>query len=100
MIYKNQLAAISLGLFCSLSSVSYAAEEPSVMLDRPGAGMKELKVGDVVPDEYQRESLEIKDWKKYKLQAPEEHEQWVEIKDKYMLISVPTGTIKEMVNKQ
>ncbi|MFJ7885096.1 RcnB family protein [Pseudomonas sp. NPDC096917] len=99
MTCKKQLAAISIGLLCSLSSLSYAADEPSVTLNRSGVGAEELKVGDVAPDEYQRESLEIKDWKKHKLQAPGEHEQWVEAKGKYMLISVPTGAIKEIVNK-
>ena len=99
MTYKKQLAALSMGLFCSVCSFAYAADEPSVTMDRPGAGAVEMKVGDIVPAEYQRESLEIKDWRNRKLQAPGEHEQWVEIKGKYMLISVPTGTIKEMVSK-
>lgn len=99
MTYRKTFAALTIGLLCSMSSLSYAADEQSVTLDRSGAGAVELKVGDVAPPEYQRESLEIKDWKKRNLQAPGEHEQWVEIKGKYMLISVPTGTIKEMVNK-
>jgi Ni/Co efflux regulator RcnB len=99
MTYKQLLTASSLALLCSVSGLTHADDEPSVKLDRPGAGVKEFKVGDVVPDEYQRKSLELKDWKNRNLKAPEQHEQWVEIKGKYALISVPTGTIKEMVNK-
>jgi Ni/Co efflux regulator RcnB len=99
MICKKPLAALSLTLLCALSSLAHAADEPSVTLDRPGTGDREYTVGDPVPDEYQRESLEIKDWKSRLLKAPGEHEQWVEIKGKYALISVPTGTIKEMINK-
>ncbi len=97
MTCNKRLAALSIGFLCSLSSLSYAADEPSVTLVSPGAGAQELKVGDVAPEEYQRESLEIKDWKSHKLQAPGEHEQWVKIKGKYLLISVPTGAIKEIV---
>ncbi|RRV10545.1 hypothetical protein EGJ27_02690 [Pseudomonas sp. v388] len=96
---KRPIAALAITLFCAASSASFAAEEPSVTLDRPGTGDREYKVGDPVPDEYQRESMEVKDWKSRHLKAPEEHEQWVQIYGKYALISVPTGTIKEMVNK-
>ncbi|WP_431033536.1 RcnB family protein [Pseudomonas yamanorum] len=99
MTYKNALTAMSLALLCTLSSVSHAADEPSVKLDRTGFGVKEYKVGDVAPDEYQREKLEVKDWQQRKLKAPGEHEQWVEIQGKYALISVPTGAIKELVDK-
>lgn len=96
---KQPLAALALTLLCAVSSVSHAAGDPAVTLDRPGTGDREYKVGDPVPDEYQRESMEVKDWKSRHLKAPGEHEQWVQIKGKYALISVPTGTIKEMVNK-
>ncbi len=99
MIRKKTFTAITLALLCTLPSVSHSAHEPSVKLDRPGAGVKEFKVGDVAPDEYQRENLELKDWQHRHLKAPGEHEQWVEIQGKYALISVPTGTIKELVNK-
>jgi Ni/Co efflux regulator RcnB len=99
MTYKNYLTAFSLAALCTVSSFSHGAEEPKVTMDRPGAGVKEIKAGDNVPDEYQRESLAIKDWKSRNLKAPGEHEQWVEIKGKYALVSIPTGTIKEMVNK-
>ena len=99
MTYKKPFAALTIGLLCSLSSLSFDADEPSMPLERPGDGAVEMKVGDIIPAEYQRESLEIKDWKNRKLKAPDQHEQWVEIKGKYILISVPTGTIKEMVNK-
>jgi Ni/Co efflux regulator RcnB len=96
---KNLLTALTLSLLCSGVSVSYAANEPSVTLDRPGAGVREIKTGDNVPDEYQRSELAIKDWKARNLKAPGEHEQWVEIKGKYALVSIPTGTITEMVDK-
>ncbi|MDD1964767.1 RcnB family protein [Pseudomonas sp. NPDC090203] len=99
MTSKLSIAALSITLFCAVSSVSYAADEPGVTLNRPGTGDREYKVGDPVPDEYQRESMEVKDWKSRHLKAPAEHEQWVQINGKYALISVPTGTIKEMVNK-
>lgn len=96
---KRPIAALALTLFCAVSSVSYADDDPSVTLNRPGTGDREYKVGDPVPDEYQRESMEVKDWKSRHLKAPSEHEQWVQIKGKYALISVPTGTIKEMVDR-
>lgn len=96
---KQPIAALAITLLCALSSVSHAADDPGVTLDRPGTGDREYKVGDPVPDEYQRESMEVKDWKSRHLKAPAEHEQWVQIKGKYALISVPTGTIKEMVDK-
>ena len=96
---KRPMAALALTLLCAVSSASYAADDPAVTLDRPGTGDREYKVGDPVPDEYQRESMEVKDWKSRHLKAPGEHEQWVQIKGKYTLISVPTGTIKEMVTK-
>jgi len=99
MTSKQPFAALAITVLCAFSSISYAAEEPSVTLDRPGTGAREYKVGDPVPDEYQRESMEVKDWKSRHLKAPAEHEQWVQINGKYALISVPTGTIKEMVNK-
>jgi Ni/Co efflux regulator RcnB len=86
---------------CALGNLGYsvAAEEPSVQLDRPGAGVKEIKEGDNAPDQYQRDSLAIKDWQQRHLNAPGEHQQWVEIKDKYALVDIPTGTIKQMVDK-
>lgn len=96
---KNLFTAAALvGLF-SVTGFGHAAEEPSVKLDRPGAGVREIKTSDNVPDEYQRSDLAIKDWKARNLKAPGEHEQWVEIKGKYALISIPTGTITDMVNK-
>lgn len=61
--------------------------------------MKEIKEGDNVPDQYQRDSLAIKDLEKRHLKVPEKNEQWVEIQDKYVLVDIPTGTIKEMINK-
>lgn len=99
MTYKTYLTAFSLAALCAVSSFSHAAEEPKVTMDRPGAGLQEIKKGDTVPDEYQRESLALKDWKSRHLKAPGEHEQWVEIGGKYALVSIPTGTIKEMVSK-
>lgn len=90
---------LALAAVCIFSSLSYAAEEPSVTLDRPGAGVKQIKTGDNVPDEYQRESLALKDWQQRHLSAPGKNEQWVEIQDKYALVTIPTGTIKQMVDK-
>jgi len=99
MMQKPTLAALSLAALCALSSYVNAADGPSVKVDRPGAGVQEIKAGDVVPDEYQRSSLALKDWKSRHLKAPEKNEQWVEIGGKYALVSIPTGTVKEMVNK-
>jgi Ni/Co efflux regulator RcnB len=100
MISKKSFCYLTFAAFCALSSPSFAAEEPSVSLDRPGAGVKELKEGDNVPDQYQRDSLGLKDWQKRHLSAPEKNQQWVEIKDKYALVDIPTGTIKKMVDKK
>jgi len=93
------LSSLAFAALCALGSVAHAAEQPSVSLDRPGAGVREIKKGDNVPDEYQRESLALKDWKQRHLAAPEKNQQWVEIQDKYALINIPTGTILEMVEK-
>lgn len=94
--YFLHLAIIAL---CALGNPALAADEPSVTLDRPGAGIKEIKEGDNVPDQYQRDSLAIKDWDKRHLKVPEKNEQWVEIQDKYVLVDIPTGTIKQMIKK-
>jgi Ni/Co efflux regulator RcnB len=99
MNHKNLLTALVLAGMCSVAGLSHAAEEPSVQLDRPGAGVREIKKGDNVPEEYQRPALAIQDWKAKHLKAPGEHEQWVEIKGKFALVDIPTGTIKEMVNQ-
>lgn len=99
MISKKLLPSLAITALCALGSFAHAADEPSVKMDRPGTGVREIKVGDNVPDEYQRDSLALKDWKRRHLSAPGEHEQWVQIKDKYALVSIPTGTVKEMVNK-
>lgn len=99
MTGKNHLAHLAFAALCALSSFAHAAEEPSVTLDRPGAGVKQIKEGDNLPDEYQRDSLALKDWQKRHLSAPGKDEQWVEVQDKYALVSIPTGTIKQMVDK-
>ena len=75
------------------------ADEPSVNLDRPGSGMEQIKKGDKVPDSYKRKELAFGDWKQHHLTAPTENEQWVEIQDKYVLVNVPNGTVKDMVAK-
>lgn len=59
--------------------------------------MKKMKEGDNVSDQYQRDGLAIKDWDRRHLQAPEKNEQWVEIQDKYVLVDIPTETIKQMI---
>jgi Ni/Co efflux regulator RcnB len=99
MAGKQYLPSIALAALFTLSGYVTAAEEPTVSLDRPGAGVRELKEGDNVPDAYQRGDLALQDWKKRNLSAPGEHEQWVEIQDKYLLVSIPTGTIREMIKK-
>jgi Ni/Co efflux regulator RcnB len=98
MISKKNLCHLTFAAMCGLSSLSYAADEPSVRMDRPGAGIREIKEGDNVPDEFQRPSLALKDWQKHGLSAPGKDEQWVKLKDKFALVSIPTGTIKQMVN--
>ena len=96
---KKYLPHLLFAAVCAVSSFSYAAEQPSVTMDRPGAGVKEIKEGDNAPDQYQRPSLAVKDWRARHLAAPDENQQWVQIKDKYALIDIPTGTIKQMVPK-
>lgn len=99
MIGKKYLPHLAFAALCALSTVGHAAQEPTVTLDRPGAGVKEFKEGDNVPDQYQRDSLALKDWQQRHLSAPGKNQQWVEIKDTYALVDIPTGTIKQMVEK-
>jgi Ni/Co efflux regulator RcnB len=99
MIRNKTLCHLTFAALCGLSSFSYAAEEPSVTMDRPGAGVRQIKEGDNVPDEFQRPSLAVKDWQKHHLSAPGKDEQWVKIQDKFALVSIPTGTIKQMVDQ-
>lgn len=91
-------------LFASLSlvalfaaSVPAFADDASVSVDRPGVGQHEIKKGDKVPDEYKRKELAVGDWKTHKLSAPTEDEQWVRIKDKYLLVNIPNGAVKDVV---
>jgi Ni/Co efflux regulator RcnB len=98
MISNRTLCHLTFAVLCGLSHFSYAAEGPSVTMDRPGAGVREIKEGDNVPDEFQRPSLAVKDWQKHHLSAPGKDEQWVKIQDKFALVSIPTGTIKQMVD--
>lgn len=99
MTRSRYLCTLAFVTLCGLNGIAHAAEQPTVSIDRPGAGMREIKKGDNVPDEYQRESLALKDWKHRNLAAPEKNQQWVEIQDKYALVNIPTGTILEMVEK-
>lgn len=99
MATKNPFPFLISATLCVFVSFTAAAGEPSVTLARPGAGVREIKVGDNVPDQYQRASLALNDWRKRHLSAPGEHEQWVEIEDKYVLVSIPTGTITKMITK-
>jgi Ni/Co efflux regulator RcnB len=99
MTRSRYLSSLVFTTLCALGSIAHAAEQPSVSLDRPGAGVREIKKGDNVPDEYQRDSLAVKDWKQRHLAAPEKNQQWVEIQGKYALVNVPTGTILEMIDK-
>lgn len=89
---------LSLVTLCA-ASVPVFADDTSVTLDRPGVGQHEIKQGDKVPDEYKREALALKDWKKRGLSAPGENEQWVAVNDKYVLVSIPNGTAKQLVAK-
>jgi Ni/Co efflux regulator RcnB len=99
MTDKNYLARFAFLALFSLSIPTFAATDTSVTLDRPGVGAHEIKEGDKVPDEYKRKELALGDWKKRHLAAPDENEQWVEIKDKYVLVNIPNGTIKQMIDK-
>jgi Ni/Co efflux regulator RcnB len=98
MYARKQLARLTLAALCAASLPAFA-EDTSVTLDRPGVGMHEIKEGDKAPDEYKREALALKDWQKRHLSAPKENEQWVEIKDQYVLVNIPNGTIVEMKPK-
>ncbi|TDV72522.1 RcnB family protein [Pseudomonas sp. LP_7_YM] len=93
------LPGLTLVASCVLSGSLYAAQDTSVTLDRLGAGITQIKEGDNVPDEYQRPSLAVQDWQARHLSAPGKNEQWVEIKGKFALVSIPTGTIKQLVDR-
>jgi len=99
MINKNLFPRLLFASLCTFSIPALCADEPSVNLDRPGAGMVEIKEGDKVPDEYKREALALKDWQKRHLTAPDENSQWVEIQDKYVLVNIPNGTVKTLILK-
>lgn len=105
MTYKKYLAPLafialfSAGVPAFAATDSKTAPETSVTLDRPGVGAHDFKEGDKAPDEYKRKELALTDWKKRHLAAPTEDEQWVEIKDKYVLVNIPNGTIKQMIDK-
>jgi Ni/Co efflux regulator RcnB len=99
MTNNNYLPRLLLAAVCALSISAFADEEPSVKLDRPGAGMQEIKKGSKLPDGYKREALALKDWDKRHLTAPGENEQWVEIQDKYVLVNIPSGLAKTLVDK-
>ncbi|MGH8419387.1 MAG: RcnB family protein [Pseudomonas sp.] len=43
--------------------------------------------------------LAVKNWQERHLGAPGKDEQWVEIKGKLALVSIPTGTIKQLIDK-
>jgi Ni/Co efflux regulator RcnB len=96
---KKYLARFALLALFSLSIPAFAATDTSVTLERPGVGAHEIKQGDKVPDEYKRKELALGDWKKRHLAAPDENQQWVEIKDKYVLVNIPNGTVKQMIDK-
>ncbi|CAI3788414.1 hypothetical protein AHFPHNDE_02090 [Pseudomonas sp. MM227] len=102
MTTSKLLPRLALAALCALSVPAFAAQtdtkEESVTLDRPGNGMHEIKEGDKVPDSYKRKELAI-DPAKHGLAQPEENEQWVEIKDKYVRVNIPNGTIVEMIDK-
>lgn len=99
MTHNKRMPSLLLAALCTFSVGAFAAEEPSVNLNRPGAGMVEIKEGDKVPDEYKRKELALGDWKKRHLSAPDENEQWVEVQDKYVLVNIPNGTVKSMIPK-
>jgi Ni/Co efflux regulator RcnB len=99
MLAKKYLPHLMFTALCAVGSFAHAAEEPSVKLDRPGYGVKELKEGDNAPDQYQRPDLALKDWRARHLSEPGDDKQWVEIHDQYALIDIPTGTIRKMVPK-
>ncbi|MGI4837960.1 MAG: RcnB family protein [Janthinobacterium lividum] len=99
MTVKRYFAPFALLALFSLGIPAFAATDTSVTLDRPGVGSHEIKEGDKAPDEYKRKELALGDWKKRHLAAPGENEQWVEIKDKYVLVNIPNGTIKQMIDK-
>lgn len=102
MTTSKLLPRLALAALCALSVPAFAAEtgakEESVTLDRPGNGDHEIKEGDKVPDSYKRQELAI-DPAEHGLKQPDENEQWVEIKDKYVRVNIPNGTIVEMIDK-
>lgn len=100
MTQHNRIPSLVLAALCTLSVPAFAAGEESVNTQSQGAGVREVREGDKLPDEYKRETLAVKDWRKHGLSAPGEDEQWVAINDKYVLVSIPNGTAKQMVDKK
>ncbi|VEF10815.1 Uncharacterised protein [Pseudomonas fluorescens] len=49
MIGKKALCHLSFATLCGLTSFSQASEQPSVTMERPGAGVEEIKEGDNAP---------------------------------------------------
>lgn len=98
MIGKTFASSLALAALFA-TAVPAWAQEKSTTLDRPGVGVHEIKEGDKVPDEFKRKELALTDWKQRKLSAPGEDEQWVEINDKYVLVSIPNGTVSKMQAK-
>ena len=96
MTIRTVFASLSLvALFAA--SLPAVADDSSVTIDGPGVGLHDIKKGDKVPDQYKRKELAVGDWKKHQLSAPTEDEQWVKINDKYLLVNVPNGAVKDVV---
>lgn len=102
MTTSKLLPRLALATLCALSVPAFAADvgdkDQSVTLDRPGTEPHEFEKGDKVPDSYKRKELAVNPAQKG-LAQPEENEQWVEIKDKFVRVNIPNGTIVEMIDK-
>ncbi|WP_213881427.1 RcnB family protein [Pseudomonas sp. dw_358] len=97
MSIRKSAACLSLVALLGTTTLSVFADDSSVTVDAPGVGLHDIKKGDKVPDQYKRKELAVGDWKKHKLAMPTEDQQWVKIQDKYLLVNIPNGTVKDVV---
>lgn len=90
---KLRLMLSSLAL---LGTVHLAqADEPTVTA--PESPTRELSVHDRAPDVYKRDDMALRGWKEKGLSQPDAESHWVQIQDKYVLIEITNGVVKEIV---
>ncbi|MDR9752654.1 RcnB family protein [Pseudomonas sp. SZMC_28357] len=94
---KTLLAALAIAAsVAGISPLVQAAESPDKTVQPGVNNTRELNVGDRAPDVYQRSDKAISNWKQKGLKAPAEQAQWVQINDKYMMVMITNGTIRDI----